>query len=445
MNTCPDTEIWMDSSATIPEILPGIELSVEQWNALQAIIEFLQSPSKLYLLTGYAGTGKTTLLQALVTYLRNQDCDWPIVLTAFSNKATKVLKTMAAQWNLEVESVTCCRLLGLKPVIDTGSGEQIFKSVSDQHNQVPDYRLVIIDECSMINQEMWKLLVEAISRLDIPTQMLFVGDPAQLPPVNETESCCFGQIMHQSSLTQVIRYGGAIGVIADDIRRNIERQQIPRYSSDINDKHTEGFFVLPKEAWRQVLIRAFTCEKYKADPNYVRVLAYTNQRVKTLNRVIRRAIYGENLEQFVPGERLIANNPCLEEGGIVLQTSEECEVLEVKPGKIEGLPVWQLVVYTEEGKFQDLSVLQEISIDDFQRRSQDYATSKQWEIFWEFRQQFHDVNYAYSLTVHKSQGSTFQDVFVDLPDLMRNSKVIERNQLFYVAFTRAAKRVFMYQ
>ena len=146
----------MDSAATIPdtipEILPGIELSEEQWEALQAIEEFLQSPSKLYLLTGYAGTGKTTLLQALVTHLREQGCDWPIALTAFSNKATKVLKTMAAQWDLkQVESVTCCRLLGLKPVIDTGSGEQIFKSVSDQHNQVPDYRLVIVDECSMIN------------------------------------------------------------------------------------------------------------------------------------------------------------------------------------------------------------------------------------------------------------------------------------------------------
>ena len=251
--------------------------------------------------------------------------------------------------------------------------------------------------------------------------------------------------MHQSSLSQVIRYGGAIGLVADDIRRNIERQLLPRYASDVSEDRTEGFFVLPKAPWRDVLIRAFTCEKYKADPNYVRVLAYTNNRVKVLNRMIRRAIYGDDLEQFVPGERLIANNPCLEEGGIILQTSEECEVLEIKPGKVEGMPVWQLVVYTEEGKFQDLTVLQEVSIPDYERRSRDYATNKQWEIFWEFRQQFHDLNYAYSLTVHKSQGSTFQDVFVDLPDLMRNSKVIERNQLCYVAFTRAAKRVFIYQ
>ena len=65
--------------------------------------------------------------------------------------------------------------------------------------------------------------------------------------------------------------------------------------------------------------------------------------------------------------------------------------------------------------------------------------------FWDYKQLFHDVSYAYSLTVHKSQGSTFQDVFVDVPNLMLNRKVIERNQLYYVAFTRAAKRLFLCQ
>ncbi len=231
---------------------------------------------------------------------------------------------------------------------------------------------------------------------------------------------------------------------ADDIRRHIDRERLPRYESDTNCDRTEGLFVLPREGWQQTLVRAFTCDSYRADPNYVRVLAYTNRRVKSLNRAVRRAIYGDNLEQFVCGERLIANNPCLEDGAIILQTSEECEVVEISPGKIEGLPVWQLTVYTDEGKFQDLNVLQEVSIPEYERRSRDYATNKQWEIFWEFRQRFHEVNYAYSLTVHKSQGSTFKDVFIDLPDLMRNPKTVERNQLCYVAFTRAAKRVFIY-
>ena len=59
---------------------------------------------------------------------------------------------MSDRWGHDVDCLTCCKLLGLKPIIDTSSGEQLFESVRDQFNQVPDYRLVIVDECSMINQ-----------------------------------------------------------------------------------------------------------------------------------------------------------------------------------------------------------------------------------------------------------------------------------------------------
>ena len=435
----------MPATEAIPEVLPGITLSDHQWAALQDIELFLQSQSKLYLLTGYAGTGKTTLLQALLSRLRERGDDRAVALTAFSNKATKVLKAMSDRWGHDVDCLTCCKLLGLKPVIDTSSGEQLFESVSDQFNQVPEYRLVIVDECSMINKEMWKLLVTAVSRLDISTQMIFVGDPAQLPPVNETEACCFKEIIHTSALTEVIRYGGSIGLIADDVRRHIERAQLPRYQSDTNADLTEGVFVTHRSKWQQLLIRAFTSDTYQQDPNSVRVLAYTNYRVKQLNQAIRTAIYGQNIEEYVVGERLIANHPCLDEEGVLLQTSEECEVVETKRGEVDGLPVWLLTVYNEEERFRDLIVLQQQAMKEFKQRCDVMAQARDWENFWNFRQTYHDVNYAYSLTVHKSQGSTFQDVFVDVPNLMRNPKTIERNQLVYVAFTRAAKRLFIYQ
>ncbi|MEL7511230.1 MAG: AAA family ATPase [Cyanobacteria bacterium J06554_3] len=66
-------------SDSIPEVLPGIELSQQQWEALQALEDFVQSNEKIYLLTGYAGTGKTTLLQALITRLQQQYDRRPIV------------------------------------------------------------------------------------------------------------------------------------------------------------------------------------------------------------------------------------------------------------------------------------------------------------------------------------------------------------------------------
>jgi len=169
----------------------AIALTAKQLAALDALNEFIDSPEKLYLLTGYAGTGKTTLLQVFIDGLRQQGDDRRIVLSAFSNKATKVLALMADQWQLNVDAMTCCTLLGLRPVINEDTGNQEFQPDRKQGSQVDRYSLIIVDECSMVNEELWKLLVNAVSNLYGSTQILFVGDPAQLPPVNEPESACF--------------------------------------------------------------------------------------------------------------------------------------------------------------------------------------------------------------------------------------------------------------
>ncbi|MGB3308126.1 MAG: AAA family ATPase [Nodosilinea sp.] len=423
----------------------SLALTAEQQTALAALDAFVQGTEKLYLLTGYAGTGKTTLLQVFINGLRDRGDDRPIVLSAFSNKATKVLAAMAARWRLDIDAMTCCKLLGLRPVINEDDGNQMFVIDRQQASQIDRYRLVIVDECSMINQELWELLVNAVSNLYRGTQILFVGDPAQLPPVNEPESACFRQIVHKSQLTEVVRYGGAIAVIAEDIRRNLERDSLPHFTSDTNADNTEGCFVLPRPAWHDLLIRAFTSPAYQANPDQVRALAYTNRRVAQLNQIIRTAIYGPQAQRFVPGERLIAVAPCLKEDTIVLPTSAECEVLHMVRGREGEWPLWLLEVETEAGDDKTLRVLHESGQAEFKTKLDFLAKEKRWMEFWDLQQRFHAVDYAYSLTIHKSQGSTFQDVFVDVPSMLANRNIVERNQLCYVAFTRAAKRLFLYQ
>lgn len=337
----------------------AIALTAEQIAALDALNEFVHSTEKLYLLTGYAGTGKTTLLQIFVQGLREQGDDRTIVLSAFSNKATKVLARMADQWQLEIDAMTCCKLLGLRPVVNEDTGNQEFQLDRQQGSQVDRYRLIIVDECSMVNEELWRLLVSAVSNLYGSTQILFVGDSAQLPPVNESESACFREILHKSELTEVVRYGGAIGVIAEDIRRNLERDRFPRFQSDTNHDQTEGCFVLPRPAWERLMLRAFTSDAYQINPDQVRALAYTNRRVMQLNQKIRRAIYGPTALRFVPGERLIALNPCLDDEAIILPTSAECEVLEARRSRDGEWPIWLLSVQTEDEEFRTLRVLHE--------------------------------------------------------------------------------------
>lgn len=428
------------------EVLPGLTLTPTQWQVLQALEGFIHSEEKLYLLTGYAGTGKTTLLQVLITRLQQSKDQRKVVFTAFSNKATKVLASMAGRWNLDIDCMTCCQLLGLKPAIDEQTGQQIFRRDRKNRSQLERYHLVVVDECSMINQEMWDLLVTAVSNLYRRTQILFVGDAAQLPPVGEPESPCFNQIYHRSDLTEVVRYGGAIGVLAEDIRRHLEREQFPRFRSDTNRQSTEGCFVIPqRQIWETLMLKAFTSKAFQQNPDQVRALAYTNRRVNQLNQTVRAAIYGPQAERFVIGERLMAMNPCLQDDSVVMPTSAECEVLEAHRGREGNWPIWFLEVQTDDYKFITLRVLAQTGEAEYQQKLSDYAKEKRWTEFWDLKQRFHEVDYAYSLTIHKSQGSTFQDVFVDMPSMQANRNIIERNQLCYVAFTRAAKRLFVYQ
>lgn len=426
-------------------ILPGIELNNQQQEALALMEAFVDSNERLFLLSGYAGTGKTTLLQALLTRLRDKGDRRKVTFTALSNKATKVLAEMAFRWNLDVDCMTCCRLLGLQPTIDKDTGVQKFTRDRQKKGLINYYKLVVVDECSMINQEMWFLLVEAISRLDADTQLLFVGDSAQLPPINEARSLCFEQIIQRFDLTEVMRYGGSIGSLADDIRQNLDRPEFPAFSSEMNQDKTEGLFVLPQTQWNDLINRAFVSDRYQENPDQVRVLAYTNRRVNTLNAQIRQVIYGDGLQRFVIGERLTANSPCLDGDAIILQTSQECEVLEIDLGQCDKWQVWFLEVETETGDYHRLRVLHESEQAKFDQELKLLAEGRQWKAFWDMKQFFHDLKYSYCLTVHKSQGSTFQDVFIDLPNLRRNVKVSERNQLYYVALTRAAKRVFIYR
>ena len=429
----------------IPAILPGIDLTAEQWQTLQDLDAFVRGRRKLHLLTGYAGTGKTTLLQALIKQIRKRGDRRKVVLTAFSNKATKVLDSMANHWGLNVDAMTCCKLLGLKPDIDTNTGKQIFKPDPGSENSFDRYRLVIVDEASMINEEMWNLLTDAVGDLYKQTQILFVGDVAQLPPIGERESKAFSEIYDRSDLTQVVRYGGAIGVLAESIRNQLGNRYLPQFQTDMNGDRTTGVVVAPATQWEKLMVRAFLSDHYKKDSDYVRVLAYTNKRVNYLNHSIRTAIYGPATRRFVKGERLIANAPCFVKDNIVLQNSEECEVLEANEGKDGDWFVWFLRVRNDEDKIRHLTVLHELSLETFSLQLNTYAEARRWREFWDLKTLFHNLSYAYCLTIHKSQGSTFKNVFVDIPNTLINYNVQERNQLLYVAVTRASDRLFLYQ
>jgi len=71
------------------------------------------------------------------------------------------------------------------------------------------------------------------------------------------------------------------------------------------------------------------------------------------------------------------------------------------------------------------------------------ANSKLWRRFWDLKDLFHDVRFAYALTAHRSQGSTYQNVLVDYGDILYNRNRREAFQCLYVGCSRASKRLYL--
>jgi len=450
------------------EILPGIIATNDQAKALDELDGFVRGDNSLHLLSGFAGCGKTLLLQAWIKRLRESGDNRPIVFTAPTNKATEVLRVMVEQWKLGIECITCAKLLGLRPVINQETGKEEFKKNYAEDSRIQEFDIVVVDECSMVASELFEYIAEEANLL---TKILFVGDWAQLPPVGEPISKAFMDIKTQSHLKEVKRYSGSIAVVAEDLRSNLGRRGEPLIETNYNEDGTKGTFVLTPDSWETNLLKAFRSEKSQLDPNYCRALAWRNKTVESLNEFIRNDIRGKDAPRFVVGERLLAT----EHYGIkdavgrpqtLFNTSAEMEVREAMEGSAGEWLVWFLTVQMldSEGKTYTIPVLHEDEVKRFeshQKKVKQQALKgdrSQWQTYYENRRSFAWVDYAYSMTVHKSQGSTFQNVFVNVPDILvnktkaqitlptgENQLIYERNQLLYVALTRASHRIFIFE
>ena len=427
----------------------GIEPTDDQRIALDSMIHWWESTNEpFFLLKGYAGTGKTTIINVLMQYLQQRPLPPRCVFTAPTNKAVKVLENMLSRWGVEnLEAMTCARLLALRP-----------RKVENKQEFVPDpkvdpavdnFDLVVVDECSMVNEDLFTYLQDAAQTLyPRPHRFILMGDPAQLPPVGEAESRTFAHNTegHAAELQQVVRYSGELGHLAEYLRTHQHSAQVPTVTQKVQPDGN-GVFVLNRAQWEQAICAAFTTPSYDADPNYCRVLAYRNDRVDYLNQMIRTAL--GHTGQFSEGERLVAKSPYSVENSVLWQNSGEGEVISMIEGTLEGWKVWRLTCLLDDGQIKTVPVLMACERKRFDAELRELSQAKRWHSFWGLKEKFADLTYAYALTTHKSQGSTFTNVFVDMADININRRqnvttdgrrVFERWQLAYVALTRATDK-----
>lgn len=418
-----------------------IQFNSEQTEALTKLSNF----DNIYILKGYAGTGKTTVItqwaQDTLRAHTEDDTSPRIVLTAPTNKATGVLRDKARDIGLPIDVLTIHSLLGLKMV--WRNDKQVLQQDKYASETFDDYDIVIIDECSMLDKELMNYIIVAQERAN--NKIIFMGDPCQLPPIGEPESESFQASSALSELTEVMRQarGNKIAELALYLRECIltrPRQYPVRLFEFIDDKH---IFHATASNYEDQILSAFVDKGEEQD---IRLVAWTNKVVDEWNNKIRDRVYGLDREEWTKGEAIVTLAPVIEtvEKRIVF-TTDTLLTIERKPKDSVrlGIPCWMLWC-----KSQRIYVPKKDSDKEFLAKKNELlavakADKKKWSKFYEFMEAFAKVRPAHSITVHRSQGSTFDDVYVSYQNILSNPNRKESLQCLYVAATRPRSRLFL--
>jgi hypothetical protein len=434
-----------------------LELTADQCGAATACREAHAAGARECLVSGPAGSGKTTLARALMAELPR-----PIACTAPTHQAVNVLRQSfdgAADHCATIHS-----LLGLRPYEDA-FGRSCLRRAGE--GRAHRFRTIVLDELSQVGSDLHRWIRSSLEGSDI--FLLGLGDPYQLPPVEESRSPFWDSIpaKQQHALTTIVRQAETSEI--RDVTQELVAQQ-DALVLDLAWTHPKGEAREPYRSGAHgvfsanfiLMETAFCGEAFRADPAHCRVLTYTNAAVLRYNRRIRAAVIGETEAPFAIGEMVITRSPIgrLDENGelqIEVPVNAELRVLEIVPEKhvialggpdfhrrrasqtIQQVPVhtWRLLLADAEDAVHACRIptkpaARELLLDRC-------VAGRRWSDRRRVLAAFPDLRHGYASTVHTAQGATYDVAFVDVDDIARErhrGDTLVRLQLLYVAASR---------
>lgn len=359
--------------------------STQQEAAIKGVKAWMKDKKspQVYRLFGYAGTGKTTLALELANGVKGE-----VLFGAFTGKAALVLRKKGCEGARTIHSLI------YRLDEETPSAQPVFKL--NEHSDVSDAKLVIIDECSMVGEDLARDL------LSFGTKVLVLGDPAQLPPVKGQGF--FTNAEPDIMLTEVHRQARDNPIIAMSMKiREGGKLELGDYGSS------------------RVITRAQIGSQDILDAG--QVIVGLNRTRQSYNRRIR-TLLGRAGDMPVIGDKLV----CLRNDRVK---------------RLLNGGLWSIgKVRKQKGELVDLDVLPDDATAETKptkvKVRQEFFNGTDDKLEWEDKRGSSEFTYGYALTCHKSQGSQWADVVVfHEASAFREDAARWR----YTAITRAAEKV----
>lgn len=419
-------------------------LTIDQQNAADKFLGFLLNDEKEFFLFGSAGCGKTYLLKHFINKVLNQyenSCavlgknpkKWNVFLTAPTNKAVEVLEDLSGDFTRFVSIQTIYSLLGIRVWDDysDGTSKLILPKIYPEIVE----GLIFVDECSMLPQQLRDLLLEYAEK---GSKIVYIGDNYQLAPVNEQP------IWNQTP-------DHVTSILSVPVRNKDQQALIDlctQMKETVRTKEFKPIQIVPgvidllddDEAlnWLQT-----------ADFKKSRILSYTNNKAVKYIKLVEQL---KNHSKFLRVNGIYINNSHYEvphRRGLSFYPDQLVQIDELEPKATCTQETGYLVCFRGKvsavcNSSRSWDVLIAADPHDLKKKIFLAQQRKDWALYFFLKKNVMDLRFPYASTIHKAQGSTFDEVLIDLGSFKVCDDPDVAARLLYVAISRAKHRVSFY-
>lgn len=478
-----------------------IKLTPSQTRVMAQILDFIDGKDRVFILKGYAGTGKTTLLRFLLTELRKRNHNYRLL--APTGRAAKVMANLSSTEQQAAPAQTIHSMLytfhGLNEEVDItrdythNDGSELYLNFEPARIKfddiyAPPETIYIIDEASMVADMPPHVIVQAkfgsgkllTELLNFDTRerskFIFIGDPCQLPPIEQYFSPAlmpayfeqhFSLHAQEAMLTEIMRQNDDSTLItaSKQIRALHDAAPAPSHYGP----HDKMWSKLPLRGNRDIVFLDSLNELINLYVNQVKsngvdsalFISRENKRCLSISNQIRTLLgHGHRLQK---GDLLMVNQNCAVVplvNGDMVTVEQVSDTVEICAGF-----TFRMVTVRERfsKKIYETWLLEDIlyqaapNLDkeqnkllliDYAKRMAKIGLRQSMHAFYEQMRSDPFLNalrcsFGYCVTCHKAQGGEWDKVFVDMPRNITLNPTPEKYQWVYTAMTRATQTLYL--